>query len=197
MKRLNLLLLSYFVCILAYAQTAKEVLDKTASAISAKSGVQAAFTIKGASFNTSGNFSMKGRKFHATTPQATIWFDGTTQWTYMKKNDEVNISKPTEAQQQAINPYTFIHLYKDGYSYTLAKKGQSYELHLTATKKKSIQEMYITVSQKTYIPSQVRYNQGKGWTTIDITGFKQTALSDEIFRFNSKNFPQAEIIDLR
>jgi outer membrane lipoprotein-sorting protein len=181
----------------AVAQNAKTILDKTAAAVSSKSGAKASFTIKGSSFNTSGTFAMKGKKFHASTPQATIWYDGTTQWTYMKKNDEVNISRPSDSQQQAINPYSFIYLYKDGYSYTATKQGKNYEVHLKATKKKSIDEMYIVVNQKTYIPSQIRYHQGKGWTTIDITKFTSASLSDATFRFNSKDFPSAEVIDLR
>lgn len=196
MKKI-LILLFTLLSITSFAQDAKQILDKTAAAISGKSGAQASFTIKGSAINTSGTFAMKGKKFHASTPQATIWFDGTTQWTYMKKNDEVNISRPNEAQQQAINPYSFIYLYKDGYSYTATKQGSNYEVHLTATKKKSISEMYIVVNQKTYIPSQIRYNQGKGWTTINITSFKSASLSDSMFRFNSKDFPQAEVIDLR
>jgi hypothetical protein len=39
--------------------------------------------------------------------------------------------------------------------------------------------------------------QQKGWTTIDISGFKQSKLSAGMFRFNSKDFPNAEVIDLR
>ena len=66
------------------AQTAKQVLDKTAAVVSAKSGTQASFSIKGDQMSASGTIAIKGRKFHATTPQATIWFDGKTQWTYLK-----------------------------------------------------------------------------------------------------------------
>ena len=80
----------------------------------------------------------------------------------------------------------------------MTKKGGSYEVHLKADSKKSgIQEMYIVVNQKTSVPSQVRMKQQKGWTTIDISNFKQAKLSDSTFRFNSKDFPDAEIIDLR
>ena len=79
----------------------------------------------------------------------------------------------------------------------MEKKNGSFIVHLTATDKRSIQEMYITVNQKTYIPSQIRMRQQKGWTTIDISGFKQSKLSDGMFRFNSKDFPNAEVIDLR
>ena len=153
--------------------------------------------MKGTNIDTSGTIAVKGRKFHATTPQATIWFDGNTQWTYMKKNEEVNVSTPSESELAAINPYNFIYLYKNGYSYTMEKKNGQFIVHLKATGKKSIQEMLISVSQKSYIPSKIRMKQSKGWTTIDITNFKTASLSDGMFRFNSKDFPQAEVIDLR
>ena len=194
----------YFICAMCLfgalsinAQTAKEVLDKTAAVVSSKGGAQASFTISGQSMNASGTIAIKGKKFHATTPQATIWFVGKTQWTYMKKNDEVNIANPTESQLAAINPYNFIYMYKKGYNYTMEKKGGNFVVHLTATGKKSIQEMYLTVGQKSYSPSQVRYKTAKGWTTIDIRNFKAANLSDGMFRFNSKDFPHAEVIDLR
>ena len=191
------LILALITAMPANAQTAKEVLDKTAATVAAKSGAQANFTISGQNMNASGTIAIKGKKFHATTAQATIWFDGKTQWTYMKNNDEVNIANPTESQLAAINPYNFIYMYKNGYNYTMEKKGGNFVVHLTATGKKSIQEMYLTIGQKSYTPSQVRYKTAKGWTTIDIRNFKAANLSDGLFRFNSKDFPKAEIIDLR
>ena len=195
-KVVSILLLAIFA-LPVNAQTAKQVLDKAAAVVSNKSGAQASFTIAGENMNTSGTIAIKGKKFHATTPQAIVWFDGKTQWTYMKKNEEVNVANPTEAELAAINPYNFIYMYQKGYKYTMEKKNGSFIVHLTATDKRSIQEMYITVNQKTYIPSQIRMRQQKGWTTIDISGFKQSKLSDGMFRFNSKDFPNAEVIDLR
>ena len=182
---------------LAEAQTAKQVLDKTAATVSNKTGASASFTIKGGNMNASGTIAIKGKKFHASTPQATIWFDGKTQWTYVKDNDEVNVSNPTDAELAAINPYNFIYMYKNGYTYTMTKKGGNFEVHLKATGKKGISEMYILVNQKSYTPSQIRMKQQKGWTTIDIKNFKKANMADGTFRFNSKDFPSAEIIDLR
>ena len=198
MERINVFVLMLLLAAASYAQSAKEVLDKTAAVVSAKSGAQASFTIKGDNMNTSGTIAIKGRKFHATTPQAVVWFDGKTQWTYIKKNDEVNVANPSESELAAINPYSFIYMYKKGYSYTTTKKGGNYEVHLTATdKQRGIQEMYLVINQKTSVPSQIRLKQKKGWTTIDIRNFKATNLSDGIFRFNSKDFPSVEVIDLR
>ena len=97
-----LALLSLMMALPLSAQTAKQVLDKAAANVSAKSGAKASFSIKGDQFNTSGTIAIKGRKFQATTPQATIWFDGKTQWTYMKKNEEVNVANPTDAELATI-----------------------------------------------------------------------------------------------
>lgn len=196
MKKICFLIAATLISAATFAQTAKSVLDKAAANITVKSGVQAKFKMTGSMGNTSGTIAIKGRKFHATTPQAIVWFDGKTQWTYMKNNDEVNISNPTESQLAAINPYNFIYMYKNGYNYTMEKKGGNFVVHLTASGKK-IQEMYLTIGQKSYTPSQVRYKTAKGWTTIDIRNFKAASLGDGMFRFNSKDFPKAEVIDLR
>ena len=199
MKRIMNLFLMLMVAICTSAQTAKQVLDKTAAALSNKGGVTANFTVTGKSMgSTSGRISVKGRMFQATTPQAIIWFNGKTQWTYMKSQEEVNVSNPTEAQLQAINPYNFINIYKKGYSYTMKTVSAGYEVHLKATDaKRQIQEMYITVNKSTYAPSQVKMRQGKKWTTINVSSLKKANLSNSVFTFPSKDYPNAEVIDLR
>ena len=182
----------------ANAQSAKSVLDKAAASVTVASGVKANFRMTTTTGNTSGTIAIKGKKFYATTPQAKIRFDGKTQWTYLKNNDEVNVSNPTEAQLQAINPYNFINLYKNGYTYTMNTAGTNYVIHLTSNSAdRKIKELFITVNKKSYEPMQVKMLQGKKWTTFDITSIKKEKIADSQFRFNSKDFPKAEIIDLR
>ncbi len=182
----------------ANAQSAKSVLDKAAASVTVASGVKANFRMTTTTGNTSGTIAIKGKKFYATTPQAKIWFDGKTQWTYLKNNDEVNVSNPTEAQLQAITPYNFINLYKNGYTYTMNTAGTNYVIHLTSNSAdRKIKELFITVNKKSYEPMQVKMLQGKKWTTFDITSIKKEKIADSQFRFNSKDFPKAEIIDLR
>ena len=182
----------------ANAQSAKSVLDKAAASVTVASGVKANFRMTTTTGNTSGTIAIKGKKFYATTPQAKIWFDGKTQWTYLKNNDEVNVSNPTEAQLQAINPYNFINLYKNGYTYTMNTAGTNYVIHLTSNSAdRKIKELFISVNKKSYEPMQVKMLQGKKWTTFDITSIKKEKIADSQFRFNSKDFPKAEIIDLR
>jgi outer membrane lipoprotein-sorting protein len=198
MKRICFLITSALLSAAIYAQTATSVLDKAAATVTMKEGVKADFKMSGSMGSTTGTIVIKGKKFHATTPQASVWFDGKTQWTYMKDNDEVNISTPNESQLQAINPYNFLNLYKKGYKATLNSNGNNHVVHLTASSAdRKIKELFITVDKKTYQPTQVKLLQGKKWTVFDITNLKKQATADAEFRFNAKEFPHAEIIDLR
>ena len=198
MKRIGIIMVAALMSMGSFAQSAKAVLDKAAGTITAQSGVKANFKMTTANGSTSGTIAIKGKKFYATTPQAKVWFDGKTQWTYLKNNDEVNVSNPTEAQLQAINPYNFIHLYKRGYTYTMNTAGTDYVIHLVANSTdRKIKELFISVNKKTYQPKQVKMLQGKKWTTFDINSIKKESIPDSQFRFNAKDFPKAEVIDLR
>jgi outer membrane lipoprotein-sorting protein len=199
MKKIVFLIMLVMTAMMGHGQTARQVLDKAAKVVSNRQGITASFTISSVGIGTtSGTISVKGKKFHATTPVATIWFDGKTQWTYMKNNNEVNVSNPSEAELQAINPYNFINLYKSGFTTSMTTAAQKYQIHLVATnKKRNLQEMYITINKSNYVPTQVKMKQRNGWTTINISNFKSTKLSDELFRFKTTDYPHAEIIDLR
>ncbi len=112
MKKICLLSILMLIGQLSFGQSAKDILEKVAAKITNKSGVTASFKMESEKMGTTtGTIAVKGKKFQASTPQAITWFDGKTQWTYLKSNDEVNVSTPTPQQLQAINPYTFIYIY--------------------------------------------------------------------------------------
>ena len=200
MKRLSIIFMLLVLTVSISAQNAtqaRKILDKTASIIGRKGGAVANFSISGKYGNSSGTIAIKGNKFNAKTPQAIVWYDGKTQWTYMKKNQEVNISTPNEAQQQSMNPYKFISIYKNGFKLSMKNVSGGWQIHLyAANQKRTIKEMYITVG-KNYLPKMIKMRQSNGWTTIKVSNFKAKNLSDATFRFNAKDYPHAEIVDLR
>ena len=200
MKKLSLVFMLMLMSISIYAQNAaqaRKILDKTAAVIGRKGGASANFTVSGKYGNSSGTISIKGNKFNARTPQAVVWYDGKTQWTYMKKSQEVNISTPTEAQQLSMNPYKFINIYKNGFKLGVKNVSGGWQVHLYATnQKRTIKEMYVTIG-KNYYPKTIKMRQSNGWTTINVSNFKPKNLSDSMFRFNAKDYPHAEVIDLR
>ena len=201
MKKIILLSCMVLVSFCGMAQNSKQamkILDKTAAVVGRSGGASASFSISGNNLGaTSGTIAIKGNKFYAHTPEATVWFNGKTQWTYMKATNEVNVTTPNEAKQAQMNPYKFITIYKSGYNLDMKNQGNAYQVHMTAqNKKRSMQELYITIS-KNHVPTQVKMRQGENWTTINISNFKAKDQNDAVFNFKAKDFPKAEIIDLR
>lgn len=181
----------------AGAQTARQILDKTAAMVANKGGASASFTMTSGKTKASGTVSIKGKKFYAKTSGAEVWYDGRTQWTYMPSTQEVNITTPTQAQLVQMNPYTFLSIYKSGYTLSRQAVAGGWQVHLVAqNKQRSVQELYVTVS-KTYQPRSVKMRTGQAWTTITVSNFRAQKLGDATFRFNAKKYPKAEVIDLR
>lgn len=186
-------------CVETQAQTAKQVLDKTAAALTSKGGASASFAIKGTDGDaTTGTIWLKGNKVKVSSSQLKIWFDGTTQWSYLAATDEVNITEPTAAQQQLLNPYKLITSYKEGYDLSMATKGSSYVVTLKARgAKKAVEEARITVDKAKYLPSELRVKQNGTWTVISVSNVRAASVADNTFVFDPKECPGAEIIDLR
>ena len=202
MKKLLVLLFPMLLSLSGHAQNpalAKKVLEKTGQVIGRTGGVSANFTISSSKYgSTSGTLAIKGTKFNARTDKALVWYNGKTQWSYLKSTNEVNVSTPTQAQRMSMNPYSFISIWKTGYSLGITSKGANYIVHLSGGKqKRTINEMYITVNKNNYIPSLVKMRQGQTWSTISIRNFHAKNQPNSIFTFNSKEYPSAEIIDLR
>lgn len=188
---------------------AKKVLDATATAFKKQGGIEANFkadqfehgNLKG---SVSGTMHIEGNKFQLTTPDMITWYNGETQWSYVKANEEVNVSVPTAAEQQHINPYAFLNIYKKGYDYSMKEttlRGKScYEVTLKAQNKNNeLRTLIIDIEKATYAPMCIRMQQrNKNWVRISVlhyTGNHQ--FKPEYFEFNQKDYPKAEIIDLR
>ncbi len=199
MKKAFLVVL-LFVCQMAVmGQTATQVLDRCAALVGSAEGATARFSMTSAQYGEAqGTIAIKGNKFHTETPTISMWFDGTTLWTYMAENDEVNISTPTEQQLQTLNPSAFISLYRTGYTTTMTSTSTTFVVHLTATDaQRRIREAFVTVDKENYAPKEVKFLQRNRWTTFTISEMRAQRQADSVFRYNSSLHPNAELIDLR
>ena len=180
------------------AQTARDVLDKTA-ALCANGAVQVEFSAKSKEGSSSGTLVAQGNRFTLKSSEASIWFDGKTEWSLITGSGEVNVINPTAQEIAAMNPLNFIHLYKKGYRMVIKDAGNSHEIHLNATSgKKNIQEMYLYIDKKTSKPKVVKFRTGRKWTSMIVRSFKRIgALKPSAFTFNPKDFPGTTVIDMR
>ena len=179
---------------------AKSVLDKAASTIKSAGDVKIGFTLSADGSSSDGYIKLKGQKFVMNVGGTITWFDGKTMWSYVKQNEEVNVTTPTATEVAKMNPYAFLSFYKKGYT---AKKGnptrKEYEVILTGNDASHYKQVVIRVNRFSDIPSYISITSQKGnVTTINCNSFqKNQKYTDETFKFNKKNYPNVEVVDLR
>lgn len=186
---------------------AVQLLDRVADAFRRAGGVEMAFTVSSDRATGKGTIRLKGDKFMLDTEEVKTWFDGRTQWSYLLSSEEVNISEPTAEELQTINPYSLLYIYKQGdYRVAMGKSSSLngvpvYEIILSDKGRKrelSVIGMYLRKSD--YQPLQV-YTSGPGGrdaVSIRIDSYRTGQhYPDELFVFDKRKYPEAEVIDLR
>lgn len=179
---------------------AKKILDKAASEFSKAGGVEIGFTLKSTQ-TMRGTLKIKGQKFQLQTPSSITWYDGKTQWTYLESSEEVNISIPTAEELQQINPHAWVTCYKKGFDYKYnGTVGNAYKITLTPEQpNQEVKQIVLLLKRTDYTPFEFMVTDRNGQShTISVHTYRtKQNYSDTIFRFDSKSYPRAEVIDLR
>lgn len=140
----------------------------------------------------------------AKTISQEIISDGKTQWTYLKKDNEIQIND-ADNNPQSLNPAQVFTIYEKGYKYLFTgevkQQGVIYQqIDLTPVdSKKPFFKIKLQINKaKTLIYSAAIYDKnGSRYTYIlnsSATDYKGT---DAIFGFNQKNYPGVEVVDFR
>ncbi len=195
----------------AQAQDAQAILDKAAQMYEQSNGIKANFAIhsvvpqQNISESFEGIIEMKGDKFKLETPDMITWYDGQTQWVYVMRNEEVNVSTPSGDELQLTNPAVLLRQYKKGFSVqykgtsTTRQAKSAYDITLIPKKKSDIQQIDLQIEKMSNIPAAITISD-KNKATVSIyiskweTGKNQ---ADSFFSFNESDYPDAEVIDLR
>ncbi len=194
-----------------HAQDAHAILEKAAAAYENSNGISASFTMQTRSAgqregeSLEGTIQMRDDKFTLVTPGTLTWFNGTTQWTYVERNDEVNVTNPTGEELRFTNPVFLLNSYKKGFS--AAYKGEStapngkaaYDVELTPKKKGDIVKVELQIEKYSGFPACITVVSGNGVTSTVRIGQLTTGVNqpDCFFVFNEEDYPDAEVIDLR
>ncbi|MGL5273761.1 MAG: LolA-like putative outer membrane lipoprotein chaperone [Phocaeicola sp.] len=201
MKKITYIVLLFLIPLATMAQKdarAREILDRTCKLIEEEKGISILFegTLKG-------TMKLKGDKFHLQSQGIESWYDGRTQWSYLTNSDEVNITSPTPEDLKQTHPLYLLSSYKEGYNYKYLgekkiKGAMGYEILLTPEKKEDIISVTLIVS-KAYKPLYLKISTvNQSDSEVYISSFQTAqAFADEVFSFNKKKYPDAEIIDLR
>lgn len=195
----------------AKAQTASDLLAKAAASYEQASGIEAKFTLRARSATThsgesfEGVIYMKGDKFKLQTPDMITWYDGETQWTYLERTEEVNVTTPTGEELQFTNPAVLLQNYKKGFEATLkgnstTRQGKSAcDIELKPRKKSDLRSVVLQIEKATAFPASIDLETKDGMRhTIVINQWQTTMnLADNFFVFPEDEYPEAEVVDLR
>lgn len=203
-----LTLLAVFVSICIQAQDAMKVLDIAADRIRKAGNVKieykaGIFTNGTETASSAGTMWLQESKMKLEADGIKTWYNGKTRWCYVPEANEVNIDEPNKKEMAAMNPYTFMNIYKKGFKMTVKEtvlRGEAvYEVYLKARyAKMEVKEIYVDVRKSDYQPLCIRLRENKDWQRVSVLSFKGNLnLSDDFFTFKESEYPNVLINDMR
>ena len=186
--------------VVMYAQNATKILDQSAATLRAAGNVKIGFTLEAEGGASTGYIKLQRQKFVINMGGSITWFDGKTMWTYVKANEEVNVSNPSADAVAKMNPYAFLSFYKKGYTAKMGKSStKENEVVLTGKQGSPFKKVVVRINKSTKYPSVITMTSSKGTvTTIRCNSFlKNQKYTTATFQFNKKNYPNVEVVDLR
>jgi len=152
----------------------------------------------------SGEINVKGNKFNLKLGGQEIINNGKLVWTYMKEENEVNISEYTPDDDE-ISPTKIHNMYRQGFKYMLSDeetvKGVVYNVVelIPENKKKPFFKIKIWINKKDKSIFRWKIFEKNGNRYLySINKFQPNAKQDEsLFAFDKSKYAGVEVIDLR
>lgn len=179
-------------------------MDKVVEHIMQSDGITAHFTMRGddeSGLSLQGTLKMQGQKFFLQTNDLATWYDGKTMWSYAQVIDEVNITNPSRQELLGINPYLLLENYSSLFTVSETAspiKGERCIVLTPLKRNTNIEQVIITIATASLKPItfEIASEQGEVYH-VAITGYDTTPLSPDTFTFNSSQYPDVEVVDLR
>ena len=191
-----------------FADDAMKVLDITAERIRQAGDIEIEYKasiFSGATEKASatGTRWLRENQLKLDVEGMTTWYDGKTRWCYVPASNEVSIDEPSKKEMAAMNPYTFMGIYKKGFKMNVKEtvlRGEAvYEVYLKARyAKMDVREIYIDIRKSDYQPLCIRVRESEDWQRVSILNFKSNLkFTNEFFSFPVNDYPNVLINDMR
>lgn len=208
MKRYIIYTLLLISSLPLFADDAMKVLDIAADRIRKAGDIEIEYKasiFSGATEKASatGTMWLRDNQMKLDAEGMTTWYDGKTRWCYVPTSNEVNIDEPSKKEMAAMNPYTFMGIYKKGFKMTVKEtvlRGEAvYEVYLKARyAKMDVKEIYVDIRKSDYQPLCIRVRESNDWQRVSITNFKNNLkFENEFFTFPTNDYPNVLINDMR
>lgn len=151
-----------------------------------------------------GEIKVKGQKFTVDLGNQVIFNDGKTVWTYMKEENEVNVTDNKE-DEDGLSPTKIYSMYKSGYKYLhvgeekINKIGFDMIELVPDNKNKPYFKIKLWISKKDKSISKWRIFEKNGNRyNYSVSNFvPNVKLEDLSFTFDKTKYQNVEVVDLR
>ena len=181
------------------ATSAEQLMAKCAKTVNDVPSLTVAFTLSAGHSTSSCTLTIARQRFTLQSPDMTVWYDGSTQWTYIASDRELSITEPTPDELLECNPFAIVNYYSQLYNVrTVAGKDNTVEL----TPKRagtSIRRATVTINPDTSLPSAINATLANGHTfSVKVSSASRGAnLPASTFVYNKTTHPAVITNDLR
>ena len=206
-KLLTTLLIAFSTTLFAQDQVAKDVLDRLSATTKSYKNITVGFNFIFENTNQNINEKQKGilvlqeEMFRLEMEEQIIINDGESQWIYLEDMNEVQIMEH-DPEEEMMSPNKLFTIYEEGYKYSyvgaMSEKEQRLQI-IDLFPKESGAFMKVTLavySAKNQLHRFTILDKNGGTYTYLVTSFKSNT-DVAPFTFNTVDYPDVEIIDLR
>ena len=205
MKKLFFILTMLPIMLLAQNQKAKSILDQLSEKTKSYTSIEAKFTntfkstVTEINESQTGTIFTKNNSYRLEMNGQTIISDGETNWIYLEDENEVNITEIDDDENE-INPSKIFTIYESGYKYKFIKEDkESYHINLFPNENGPFSKIELFINKpKMQISSFIMFDKQGSIYKYTIDSFiVNKEIEDEFFMFQTSNYPNIEVIDLR
>lgn len=211
MKRLIISAVALLMGVGAFAQSdpaAKALLDKSAAKFKTYESAEVKFSMtmqnkaEGIEDGYEGVAYMKGNMYRVELMGVVNFFDGQYIYSYNPDIAEVSVKNPNDSEEELLQPNELFEIHNKGFVQKSAgSEGGLTKVDLIPTDDtKSFSKLTVWVSPSTnMIQKVISYGKDGNDVIVEIKSFAkpQTTLSDNLFKYSTEAYPDAELVDLR
>ena len=149
--------------------------------------------------NQKGNIKINNNKFRLDLNEQIVISDDSTQWIYLKESNELQIME-FDSEDEMLSPNKLFTIYENGYkNQYIELKDNNHIIDLFPVESNEFKNIQLHINKdKIQLNKIILFDKNGGSFSYTITKFITNANFDNnLFKFNTEEYPDLEIIDLR
>jgi outer membrane lipoprotein-sorting protein len=189
----------------------REILDNLTAQTESYNSIKVEFTYKmnneeaGIDESTIGTLFIMGNKYKLLISGQQVISDGETIWTYIEDDEEVQINEMDEDAEGSLSPNKLLTSYNKDYKSNFVKETFQYGttaviIDLTPAEGKTYSKVRLIIDKaKNQILEITIFDKNGSTYTYLISKFipNSEEIKESDFTFNSANYPDVDVIDMR